>query len=254
MRILSLSLSLSLIVVALGCQSKPTSTEEPASTAPPVRASALPAPRDDRPLPAPIREVPLPEPTPTAAAPSKDSFGKGPAVVAEDLTRVDPVEIIAQARKIAASEDENAILVSVYANHGVSAGTVDATGDDGVTFDFQWSYLDRAKPPGADKVEGGLWISARKGRFQIMRLSHATALMLQRERWPDPAPDPRCSARAAWKAALKSGVPENAVASMRYGAEFPGGPGKPYVWTFRVDGHPELTREIHGVSCQVMKR
>jgi hypothetical protein len=93
---------------------------------------------------------------------------------------------------------------------------VDVTGTSGVTYDFQWGYLDKTQPPGRDKVEGGLRISARGGRFQVMDVGHATMLWGPSSHRPDPAPDPRCSGRDAWKVAVGSGLPDNAVTSMRY--------------------------------------
>lgn len=178
----------------------------------------------------------------------------GEPIHAADLTRVDPVELLPQAREIALGNDKHAVLTRIFATKGVTAGTVDVSGDSGVTFEFEWLYLDKSRPPGSDKVENGLWISARRGRFSVMELHHAFALSRPKERRPDPAPAPRCSARDAWKAAVRSGVPANAVASMRYEpAAFPPGPG-PFAWTFRVEGHDELKREVDGTTCAIVGR
>lgn len=178
----------------------------------------------------------------------------GEPVVAADLTRIDPVELLPQARKIALGNDKHAVLTRIFATKGVAAGTVDVAGDGGVTYEFEWLYFDKGRPPGSDKVENGLWISARRGRFSVMELHHASALSRPKERRPDPAPDPRCSGRDAWKAAVRSGVPAIAVASMRYEpAAFPPGPG-PFAWKFRVDGHEELGREVDGTSCAIVGR
>lgn len=219
-------------------------------------ACRAPRPTHDEPTEAPVpcstpgippvpdsvrRPPPPPDPSPPKFPP------QGEAVHAADLHRVDATELVGQARTIARRYDQNAVLIAIRMHRGVVGGLVDVTSDDGVTFDFEWLYYDKAKPPGRDKVENALWVTARAGKFTVME-THA-ALSLRRS--TDPGPDPQCTARAAWAAAVRAGLAENAVVSMGYAARFPGKPGQPYVWTFRVDGHDELRREIDGKTCGV---
>jgi hypothetical protein len=201
----------------------------------------------------PVADPPPVPPAPAAAEP-QSPFHDGPPVRAGDPTRVDPVELLPQARKVALGFDEHAVLTEIFATKSVTAGTVDVTGDDGVTFRFEWLYFDKSRPPGRDKVENGLSISARRGRFSVMELRRAPLLSRPRQHRPDPAPDPRCSARDAWKAAVRSGVPGNAVASMHYVGAFPGRPGLPHVWDFRVEGHDDLRRQVNGATCAIWDR
>src|SRR5262249_19052810 len=116
------------------------------------------------------------------------------------------------------------------------------TSDAYVLFDYEYLYVDKSHPPAEDKKEGRLWIKASNKRFTVIQLDHAVHLGSPEPWRPDPGPDPKCSARDAWKAAVKSGMAEDAKVLLAYHAERPEGPGKPYLWTFRVEGHPELER------------
>jgi hypothetical protein len=190
-------------------------------------------------LPGPPHEPPI------AAPASSEPIHLGPeevALQAADLTRVDPQEIARQARAIALHEEPRAVLVGITAHGAVTAGTVDIKGGGSVLFDYQYRYFEKNRPPGADKVEGTLWVHAVRSRFAVRHVPGAMLLSVR----PDPAPEPRCSARSAWKAVVQSGVPENAVASLRYG-ERRG--GEPFLWSFDVEGHPELARQVDGATC-----
>lgn len=216
--------------------------------------SATDAERSPAETPPPVATTVAQQASPPPPSPPKSPLHDGEPVRAADPTHVDPVELLDQARKIALRMDENAVLTRISAVKGVTAGTVDVTGDSGVTYQFEWLYFDKRRAPGDDKVENGLWISARRGRFTVMELRHASSLSRSKDRRPDPAPDPRCSARAAWKAAVRSGMPENAVAWLSYAPAFPPRAGQPYVWDFRVEGHDELRRTVDGTTCAIAKR
>jgi hypothetical protein len=237
----------------------PTAAASP-SSAPPVPSSAPDDPRappvvDDAASDGASR-------SPADAAPSTaDDAADVGHVASEDLYaitvpdphHVDPVDLLSQARRIARAHEAHAALVSIYALEGVTAGTVDITSMNAVTYDFEWRYGDPSQPPGKDDVQGGLWITAKNGRFDVMDLHHASAYAVSKNHRPDPGPDPRCSARDAWRAAVRSGVPDNAVARMRYEASFPGWAGQPYVWVFRVPAHEELRRDIDGMNCMLRR-
>lgn len=186
-------------------------------------------------------------PPPPDPIPQKPSPRDGEPVRAPDLHHVDVVDLVEQAREIARRYDQQAALVSIRVRDGVVGGLVDLTGAHAVHLEFAWLYYDKTKAPGRDKTEGRVWLIARGGRFTAQQLGGAHEL------WNHGAagPDPRCSARAAWTAAVRAGLPENAAVSMRYGAHFPGGPGKRYVWTLGVDGHQEMERVVDGATCAV---
>ena len=120
----------------------------------------------------------------------QNPFHDGPPIEAADPTHVDPVELLPQARKIAVGLDRHAVLTRIFATKRVTAGTVDVTGDVGVTFEFEWLYFDKSRPPDSDKVENGLWAAARHGRFSVTELHRASVLSRTKAFRPDPAPDP----------------------------------------------------------------
>lgn len=190
-------------------------------------------------------EPPAPKPTPavdtaSAATGSADAgLGGLETIQAADLKHVDPLDLLAQARRIATNRDPHAVLVEIAARDDVSAGTVDVTGR-GITYEFEWYYFDKSQPPGKDTVDNKLEVFARGGRFSVREQGHAFTI---RDRTP-PGQTPRCSGRNAWKAAVRSGMPENAVASIRYDAVR-------QTWTFHVDGHPELKRVVNDATCTV---
>lgn len=187
----------------------------------------------------------------SSAGASGSAARDGEAIQATDLAHVDPAALLPQARRIAIRIDEHATLTSIFTRTGVRGGTVDLTGDGRVTYEFEWLYLDKSRPPGDDKVENGLWITAEHGLFSVMELHHASALSRPKALRSEPGPDPRCSGRDAWKAAAGNGVPENAVASLRYAPAFLGGP---YVWDLRVEGHDDLRRYLDGATCAIVDR
>ena len=99
-------------------------------------------------------------------------------------------------------------------------------------------------PPGKDVNSTRTMASIANG---TMRLTTTT--------WSKPEaplPLPECTSASAWKTAIQSGVPTDAVARLLlyregFGAE------SPIVWSFRVDGHDEHRREIDARTCALRK-
>jgi hypothetical protein len=181
---------------------------------------------------------------------------EGEPFKAADPAHVDAQEIAPQARALAVRVEPHAVLMRFAIYPAVNGATMDlrprSTNPSGepapsLLFTFEYLYFDKTRPPGQDKVQGEILIRAQGMVFKIQRSDRA--LSLSRPKPPPPGPDPRCSARDAWRAAVKSGMPADAVASVSYEQEWPPGLDLPYVWSFRVDGHPELRREIDGMTC-----
>jgi hypothetical protein len=168
-------------------------------------------------------------------------------LVDDDLTHVDPQAIAPQARAVALRQDAHAVLVYISTSGTLDQGTLNLLGDGSVLYEFEFLYFDKSQPPGRDKREGTIWVTAKQGRFSARTLP--SAISLHGSFRSDPGPDPHCSLRNAWQKAVASGVPANAVVKARYAAAWPRGPGKPFVWSFQVDGHREFDREIDDRSC-----
>jgi hypothetical protein len=172
---------------------------------------------------------------------------------AADPAHVDPGELVAQARTLALRTDPRAVLTQISITPAITGGVVDVRpGSSWGFYTFEYSYFDKSRPVGKDKIEGMITISGAGPRFRVTKTSITMRLHIPGFD-PAGAPDPRCSMRSAWQAAVKSGVPSAAVASVTYVEAWPPGSGKPFVWSFRVDGHNELNREIHGATCAVVK-
>ena len=169
-------------------------------------------------------------------------------LVDDDLTHVDPQAITPQARAVALRQDAHAVLIYISTSGTLDQGTLNLLGDGSVIYEFEFLYFDKSQPPGRDKREGTIWVTARQDRL-LMRRSLSIAADLHGSLRSDPAPDPHCSLRKAWQTAVSLGVPANAVVEARYAAAWPRGPGKPFVWSFQVDGHREFDREIDDRSC-----
>jgi hypothetical protein len=214
-------------------------------TLPPNEEEVLPT----REVPAAPRPIPAPRPTP------KPTLGPNQVLFnVADAAHVQPDELIAQARPLALQVDRHAILTSISVGRPISGGTVDlsAYSSQYVVFRFEYQYLDKTRPVGQDKIEGMVDVRAESEHLTTRRDNSAPSFIM---RLPEavPPPDPRCSLRHAWQAAVKSGVPENALATVHYAEAWQFNLG-PTAWTFHVDGHRELERRIHGATCAVIPR
>jgi hypothetical protein len=165
-----------------------------------------------------------------------------------DRTRVDPQTLFEPARRLAQLLEPRAELTNTApfsAHMPVRGGTVDLTQPGFLLITFSYDYRDATRPPGMDRVAGAILVRVEYGTLTASR-SFSMG--------PPSAPlaDPTCPVVRAWQTAVSSGVPDNAVASLLYydGAPFFRGGA---VWSFRVDGHDELRREIDAQTCSLVK-
>jgi hypothetical protein len=176
-------------------------------------------------------------------------------LAAQDLAHVDPLEILPQAESLAREVHPRAVLIDLSSRPGaVIGGAVDlrpqpCAGQQGcpdTAIDFRYEFLcvDSSGPPGKDKVEGMVTVTAQAGRMRAMASPVAFELT---KPGGSPRPAPHCSLAEAWAGARSAGMPANAAATVMYGWM-----GPPFVWRFTVDGHSELTREIDDANCQPM--
>lgn len=167
--------------------------------------------------------------------------GTGMRVSAPDLTKVDGLELLKQARSAAQQMNAHAVLSSMHFPK-VVGGTIDVAGGALAYFTFGYKYRDKTKPPGEDTVKGSISVSLRKGAFTVIS-SHGSERRLD---------EPACNTKDMWASAIKSGVPANAVATVHYYQR--GWRNKAGIWSVRVDGHSEYRRDIDGKTCALRRK
>jgi hypothetical protein len=181
-------------------------------------------------------------------------------VAAADPAHVDPADIIRQAVAQATKVDSGAKLISASFTE-VRGGTIDLTAKERSTtahVRFQYRRLDASKPVGQDVVEGSFYIMVHGRGFETWahRQTPGIATDLRPEA-PEsrafPLDPPACSARRAWRTAVDSGVPDDAVTELYWGKVEPFSPSKRTAWSFRVQGHDEHRREIDATSCALLR-
>ena len=159
---------------------------------------------------------------------------------------VDAAELVKKARALALADSSDPILaMAVFFN--VQGGLVDTADSNAGSIHFEYTARDPNAQPGKDVTNGRTLVHVAKGSMTSMKMSGSAP---DRERKLDV---PACPSLSAWNAAVQSGVPQNAVATLHlyYNGAFT--PKSPTVWSVRVDGHDEYRREIDARTCQVVK-
>jgi uncharacterized membrane protein len=171
---------------------------------------------------------------------------RGLKVEADDLSKVDGLELLLQARLAALKVDRHAKLRQAYFRR-VAGGVIDVARGDGASFDFHYNYKDAKRPPGEDTVKGRLSVSLNRGKFRVLRHGGSSRGRALRE--------PSCGTAKLWKALVASGVPNNAVGRLYYQrAGRARGRGDRTVWRFYVSGHREYSRTADGQTCKVLRK
>ena len=173
--------------------------------------------------PTPVAEPVRPAPSPGRTSFCPDVFVKCAAVTAPDLGRVDGMEALRQATQLARSIDPRAKLTSMSLTETVD-GVVGFRADDKSRFSANYSG-----------PNGGLLVTSWGDLLAAQSWSSEPAL-----------PEPSCSARSAYRAAIASGVPRGTAANLHYGWA-----GKPH-WTFSALGRGDQRRTIDGRNCAVI--
>ncbi|HWL84402.1 MAG TPA: serine/threonine-protein kinase [Polyangiaceae bacterium] len=162
----------------------------------------------------------------------------GAEVQTPNRRQVEFTSLIPQAEQLARQLNPQARLTSLTA-FKIRHGVLDLTTADDIDMTFEWSYSNPAKPPGADLVKGSVRADVKDGRWNFWGHSESTSLDQPAVRLETV----RCPSDAAWRIAVQSGIPEDAVAdfhlksSKLYGR-------RPLLWLISVDAHDEYDREI----------
>ncbi len=178
-------------------------------------------------------------------------------VVAKDLTKVEPADIIRQAVKQAKKVEPRAKMIRGHFTE-LSGGLMNLEDESKgfVTFEYRWS--DSSKPAGKDVVEGSFYINSDKGGFRVWahnKNQNAASNWRDAERAKAyPVPIPTCTVAQAWAVAVKSGVPANAISTVHWSKVGAFSPDRRMQWSFRVEGHDEYRREIDAKTCKLLRR
>ncbi len=158
------------------------------------------------------------------------------AVTHKDPSKVDMMDVLPAATKLARSLDASAALCGVKLR-GVSDGLVDlraAAGSPPIN-NVSFCFVGKGRP-GAERVMDVSFI--RTSILTVTEVGTGAALPLP------------CSPKDAFRAALANGVPRGVVATMeyRYDSRF-----NAPMWSFDVSGYTQHSRSIDGRTC-VVKR
>lgn len=170
-------------------------------------------------------------------------------VEAADMTAVDLAALVPQARTIAEKLQPGAQFTGIVA-FDVTRGMADLTGAGRVLYELEYVGQDPEAPPEKDTIERTITVTAQGGKLVGRRRNIPAATLKHAGGAVEP---PTCTSAAAWAVAVKSGVPDTAVATIHYEDHTPFKPGGPWVWSIRVAGHDEHRREIDGKTCAMVK-
>ena len=219
-------------------------------------ADDAPSPDVASPQPKHTTKKPEPEPEPTATpAPEptvgfNGDLGLTVPVRATDLTTLDLVTLYGEARAVALRLQPGAKFMSLVA-FDLTDGVIDLTSEMRAVFTFEFVGTIEGAPPGKDVVQRTIRINAEHGKLVGTRSEHGvTTLKLNGGKFLH---DPTCTSKAAWAAAVKSGVPKDAVVTLHFYDNRAFSPASPDVWSFRVNGHDEYRREVDGKTCAIVK-
>ncbi|RLB64168.1 MAG: hypothetical protein DRI90_05210 [Deltaproteobacteria bacterium] len=177
-------------------------------------------------------------------------------VVAKNLKKVDPADVIRQAVKQAKKVEKQGKMTGGHFTE-LSGGLMNLKGKSKgfVTFEYRWS--DPSKPAGKDVVEGSFYINSDSKGFNVWahHKNRGTASNLRDPKRAKayPVPIPTCTAAQAWAVAVKSGVPADAVSTVHWGKVHSFKSDQKMQWSFRVEGHDEYRREIDAKDCKLLR-
>ena len=171
----------------------------------------------------------------------------GIAIKAQNLHAVDPADLIRQAASEARRRQPSATQAYGFFYH-LQQGAFDSTGSlANILLTFTYRATDPSKPPGQDVHEAGFDVTVRDGKFYLRDTIKSGR--------PEPVwPEPLCPFADAWRAAVQSGVPENAVVDVYYRESPSSRHQGQVVWSISVTGHNEWDRYVDMTTCKIVSR
>jgi hypothetical protein len=170
------------------------------------------------------------------AAPTPALAPVAPVMSAEP-ERLEPSNLLAEARRKASAWQQDAVLVSL------DLRPLDARGvAPGGTVEITYAK------PGGQRISGG----ADAGALRLKLRTSGGELTQQEERTAKSriAPEPNCVFEDAWAAAQRAGAAANAGLRMRY--QWSDKHARP-VWEV-LSANGEILRRLDGVSCSILTR
>lgn len=175
-----------------------------------------------------------PPPPPMRLAPIPAVISSVSGLAVPDADRADPTGMLPLMRRTVVPENPEAQLIGIYVTRS-RKGYVDLRDPES---SISYAYVvptDKApvKPKGPN---------VGKGYELKLNAGGPTTPPLKKDDWP--VLEPNCVWSAAWRSAVRGGIPEDAAVDGVY-EKINGEPR----WRITVPGKPELTREVDGMSC-----
>lgn len=166
------------------------------------------------------------------------------SVAVADADRADPTESLARVQRTVAPDDPGAQLVSITVA-GSRMGTVDLRAP-GPSVTYVYAL---GRPATATLAPKGQPLAGREGRQLVLRAGGGQPEPATLAKGAAAVPEPLCVWSAAWRSAVKGGLPEDEVVDGVYAIK-----NDEPRWTVSVAGKPELSRDIDGKTCAIKTR
>lgn len=181
--------------------------------------------REDSPPPrpsAPVRPPPLP---PVLSSVS--------GIAVPDATHADPTLLLPRAQRALFPEGGKVELVRIQVSES-RKGTVDLSKEGPRVLIVYATPVSKDRPREVPLMHRGFLLKAGGGGPEQIPAQKTDTVV----------PEPNCTWPAAWRAAVKSGVPEDLPADGLY-EQVNGEPR----WRVTVPDRPDLTRDVNGMNC-----
>jgi hypothetical protein len=184
-----------------------------------------------------------PPPPPVATAASAIAPPTATASIAGvpilDRSRVDPTDMLPAIKRRLADWSSDPQLVEITVSHS-QKGVVDLR-EAGAEVVYRYTS-------GPQALKAGPGNEKRPGRRVVLRENAPAPDASPLRKEDDVVPEPNCVWSAAWRAAVKSGIPDNLPVEGRYG---PLGRAREPIWQVSVPGQPSFARDIDGMTCAI---
>lgn len=182
---------------------------------------------------------PPPPPPPARLPPLPPVISSVSGLPVPDADRADPTAMVPMVQRAVAPNDPDVQLLGIYVTHS-RKGAVDLReAESSIVYAFAQLAEKTPHKPKVPYAAKGYELKLNGGGPRVIPLKKDDA----------PVPEPNCVWSAAWRSAVRGGIPEDARVDGVY--EKIGGEPR---WRITVPNKPDLTREIDGMSCAIKQR